>query len=47
MVVYVDDFKMVGFIVNLEKVWVSVKVVVNIGDFELYDRYFGCMYREF
>ena len=44
---YVDDFKMAGPTANLEKAWASVKAAVNIGDPEPYDRYFGCMHREF
>ena len=47
LVVYVDDFKMAGPTANLEKAWASVKAAVNIGDPEPYDRYFGCMHREF
>ena len=47
LVVYVDDFKMAGPTANMEKAWASVKAAVNIGDPEPYDRYFGCMHREF
>ena len=32
---------------TLEKAWASVKAAVNIDDPEPYDRYFGCMHREF
>ena len=47
LVVYVDDFKMAGPTANMEKAWASIKAAVNIGDPEPYDRYFGCMHREF
>ena len=47
LVVYVDDFKMAGPSANMEKGWASIKAAVNIGDPEPYDRYFGCMHREF
>ena len=47
LVVYVDDFKMAGPSANMEKARASIKAAVNIGDPEPYDRYFGCMHREF
>ena len=47
LVLYVDDFKMAGPTANMEKAWASIKAAVNIGDPEPYDRYFGCMHREF
>ena len=46
-VVYLDDFKMAGPSVNLPKAWASIKAAVDIGEPEAYDRYFGCMHREF
>ena len=47
LVVYVDDFKMAGPSENLPKAWASIKAAVDIGEPEAYDRYFGCMHREF
>ena len=47
LVVYVDDFQIAGHSANMEKAWESIKAAVNIGDPEPYDRYFGCMHREF
>ena len=47
LVVYVDDFKMVGPSDNMAKAWASIKNAVDIGEPEPYDRYFGCMHREF
>ena len=47
LVVYVDDFKIAGPSANMEKAWASIKAAVNSGDPEPYDRYFGCMHREF
>ena len=47
LVVYVDDFKMAGPAANLPKAWATVKAAVDIGEPEAYDRYFGCMHKEF
>ena len=47
LVVYVDDFKMAGPSENMAKAWASIKKAVDIGEPEPYDRYFGCMHREF
>ena len=32
---------------NLPKAWATVKAAVDIGEPEAYDRYFGCMHKEF
>ena len=47
LVVYVDDFKMAWPSENMAKAWASIKKAVDIGEPEPYDRYFGCMQREF
>lgn len=47
LVVYVDNFRMAGPTENMEKAWASIRAAVNIGNPEPYDRYLGCMHREF
>ena len=47
LVVCVDDFKMAGPSENLPKACATVKAAVDIGEPEAYDRYFGCMHKEF
>ena len=46
-VVYVDDFKLAGPENKLAEAWKSLQSAVNIGEPEPFDRYFGCMHREF
>ena len=46
LVVYVDDFKMAGPTGNLAKGWESIKSVVDLGEPEPFDRYFGCHHIE-
>ena len=47
LVVYVDDFKLAGPKDKLASAWKSLRSAVNIGEPEPFDRYFGCMHREF
>ena len=47
LVVYVDDFKLAGPTENMDKAWASIRLAVNIGEPEPYDRYFGCQHVEF
>ena len=47
LVVYVDDFKLAGPKDKLASAWKSLRSAVNIGEPEPFDRYFGCMRREF
>ena len=46
LVVYVDDFKMAGPKNNLAKGWAGIRSVVDLGEPEPYDRYFGRMHVE-
>ena len=43
LVVYVDEFKMAGPKNNLAKGWAGIRSVVDLGEPEHCDRYFGCM----
>ena len=47
LVVYVDDFKLAGPTENLSRAWESIRKAVHIDEPEPYDRYFGCMHKEF
>ena len=47
LVVHVGNFKMAGPTENMAKAWASIRSAVDIGEPEPYDRYFGCMHREF
>ena len=46
LVVYVDDFKMAGPKKNLAKGWAGIRSVVDLGEPEPCDRYFGRMHVE-
>lgn len=47
LVVYADDFKLAGPTENMDKAWASIRLAVNSGEPEPYDRYFGCQHVEF
>ena len=47
LVIYADDFKFAGPTENMDTAWASTRRAVNIGEPELYDRYFGCQHVEF